>query len=147
MASIKHPQPAITLDRPHDNATIVLSCDVEFTEFEVNAMNMLGVRYTLQCHLLDMDMLYPDYVLCREVDPHDVGVLDRFDARLFVSQRQLGDQRVLAEDIPVQVAHRRGGLEGRYFVRGGSTRNAWELLPVEGDHCIPQGTIVGAINA
>ena len=24
---------------------------------------MLGARYTLQCHLLDMDMLYPDSVV------------------------------------------------------------------------------------
>ena len=24
---------------------------------------MLGVRYTLQCHLLDMDRLYPDSVV------------------------------------------------------------------------------------
>lgn len=63
MASIKHPQLAITADRSRDTATIVVSCDVEFTEFEVNAMNMLGVRYTLQCHLLDMDMLYPDSVV------------------------------------------------------------------------------------
>ena len=63
MGSIKHPQLAITADRPHNNATIVVSCDVEFTEFEVNAMNMLGVRYTLECHLLDMDMLYPDTVV------------------------------------------------------------------------------------
>ncbi len=63
MASIKHPQLAVTTDRPHDKATIVVSCDVEFTEFEINAMDMLGVRYTLQCHLLDMDMLYPDSVV------------------------------------------------------------------------------------
>jgi hypothetical protein len=63
MASIKHPQLAITTDRPHDRATIRVGCEVEFTEFEVNAMNMLGVRYTLQCHLLDMDMRYPDSVV------------------------------------------------------------------------------------
>jgi hypothetical protein len=63
MASIKHPQLAITVDRPHDKATLVVSCEVEFTQFEVNAMNVLGVRYTLQCHLLDMDMLYPDSVV------------------------------------------------------------------------------------
>src|SRR5258708_5099657 len=63
MASIKHPQLAITTDRPHDKATIVVSCDVEFSEFEVNAMNMLGLQYTLRCHLLDMDMVYPDSVV------------------------------------------------------------------------------------
>jgi hypothetical protein len=62
MASIVNPRLAVSPDRLHDWASISVSCDVEFTEFEVNAMNMLGVRYTLQCHLLDMDMLYPDSV-------------------------------------------------------------------------------------
>src|SRR5260370_35966539 len=63
MARIKYPQLAITTDRPHNKATIAVTCEVEFTDFEVNAMNMLGVRYSLQCHLLDMEMLYPDAVV------------------------------------------------------------------------------------
>ena len=63
MATIINPTLALSADRLHDRASIAVSCDVEFTEFEVNAMNMLGVRYTIQCHLLDMDMLYPDSVV------------------------------------------------------------------------------------
>src|SRR5262245_25921462 len=43
-------------------ARIDVSCDAHFTEFEVNEMNMLGLRYSLDCSLLDMDMLYPDTV-------------------------------------------------------------------------------------
>ena len=50
----------VTTDRAHDQVTIVVSCDVEFTDFEVNTMNMLGVRYSLRCSLLDMDMLYAE---------------------------------------------------------------------------------------
>src|SRR6266700_71591 len=93
MASIKHPQPAITLDRPHDNATIVLSCDVEFTEFEVNAMNMLGVRYTLQCHLLDMDMLYPDSVVAfdRQEFPRVPGGATTHELAAFETNAAMSD--------------------------------------------------------
>jgi hypothetical protein len=63
MASIKGLQLTVTTDRPHDKATITVTCDVEFTEVEVKTMNMLGLRYSLECHLLDMDMLYPDQVV------------------------------------------------------------------------------------
>jgi hypothetical protein len=58
VATIHKPQLVISTDRPHDQATVTLSSDVEFTEVEVNAMNVLGLRYTLHCELLDMDMLY-----------------------------------------------------------------------------------------
>jgi hypothetical protein len=58
VATIKNPQLAIATDRAHDEATVTVVCDVEFTEFEVNAMNLLGLRYSLHCELLDMDMLY-----------------------------------------------------------------------------------------
>jgi hypothetical protein len=58
MATMTNPQLAITTDRAHDRAMVTVSCELEFTEFEVNAMNMLGLRYSLRCELLDMDMLY-----------------------------------------------------------------------------------------
>ncbi len=58
MARITNAQLAIATDRAHDSATITVSCDLEFTDFEVNAMHLLGLRYTLKCELLDMDMLY-----------------------------------------------------------------------------------------
>jgi hypothetical protein len=35
-----------------------VSCDLEFTEFEVNAMNMLGLRYTLRCRVVNKDLWY-----------------------------------------------------------------------------------------
>jgi hypothetical protein len=54
---------AITSDRAHGTATIDVGCDVAFTEYEVNEMNLLGLRYSLECHLLDMNMLYPDTVV------------------------------------------------------------------------------------
>lgn len=58
MATIHTVELNINPNRPDDRATIVVTCEVEFTEFEVNTMTMLGLRYKLQCQLLDMDMVY-----------------------------------------------------------------------------------------
>jgi len=93
MAHIKHPQLAITTDRPHNKATITVTCEVEFTDFEVNAMNMLGVRYSLQCHLLDMEMLYPDAVVAfdRQVFPRLPGGGNTHEHALFVTDAAMSD--------------------------------------------------------
>jgi len=58
MAGIHLSELAITTDRLHDRATIVVTCDLDFTEVEVNAMNMLGLSYSLRCDLLDLGALY-----------------------------------------------------------------------------------------
>jgi len=52
----------VTTDRRQETATIVVSCEVEFSEFEVNTMNQLGVRYNLKCQIQDLDMPYADPV-------------------------------------------------------------------------------------
>ena len=93
MARIKHPQLAITTDRPHNKATIAVTCEVEFTDFEVNAMNMLGVRYSLQCHLLDMEMLYPDAVVAfdRQEFPRLLGGGNTHEHASFVTDAAMSD--------------------------------------------------------
>jgi hypothetical protein len=53
MATITSSELTVTTNRPDDRASVVVSCDVEFTEVEVNAMNMLGLRYTLTCQVLN----------------------------------------------------------------------------------------------
>jgi len=63
MPSITNPQLAISTDRALNKATITVSCDVEFTQFEVNAMTQLGLSYSLRCELLNMDMMYPESVV------------------------------------------------------------------------------------
>ena len=63
MPTLKYPRLSVTTDRPRGRATVVVSCDLEFTDYEVHSMNMLGLRYTLGCHLLNMDMLYPETVI------------------------------------------------------------------------------------
>jgi hypothetical protein len=38
---------------------VVVECELEFKQFEANAMTRLGLRYLLRCELLNMEMLYP----------------------------------------------------------------------------------------
>jgi hypothetical protein len=80
MASIKNPTLTVTTDRPDDHATVIVSCDIEFTEVEVNAMNLLGLQYTLSCQVLNKEMLDEDPVLT--YGPHTFPVL-RGDARAY----------------------------------------------------------------
>ena len=49
MARINNVSFAIDADHLHDRASISVSCDIEFTDVEVNAINMLGLRYRVQC--------------------------------------------------------------------------------------------------
>ena len=67
MPTLKYPRLSVTTDRPRGRATVVVSCDLEFTDYEVISMDMLGLRYTLECHLLNMDMLYPEMVITFEL--------------------------------------------------------------------------------
>jgi hypothetical protein len=63
MATINNPELTVTTNRPADRASVVVSCDIEFTEVEVNAMNMLGLEYTLSCQVLNKDLLDEEPVL------------------------------------------------------------------------------------
>ena len=63
MPTIKHADLSVTTDRPLDRATVIVSCDVEFTDVEVNAMNVLGLRYRLDCRVLNKYLLEQDPVV------------------------------------------------------------------------------------
>jgi len=63
MPSINNPELTVTTNRPDDRVFVIVSCDVEFTDVEVNAMNLLGLQYTLSCQVLNKDLLDEDPVL------------------------------------------------------------------------------------
>jgi hypothetical protein len=63
MATLHNVQLAVSTDRLDNLATVVASCDVDFSEFEVNSMNLLGLRYTLACQVLNRDLQYEDPVI------------------------------------------------------------------------------------
>ena len=56
MATILNPRLAVSTDRLHDRASISVSCDVDFTEVELSAIQLLGLSYHVQCQLLDKDL-------------------------------------------------------------------------------------------
>src|SRR5712691_8376737 len=56
MATIDRPELAIGTDQLQDLVTLSVSCEVHFTEFEVNAVNLLGLRYRLHCRLFNKDL-------------------------------------------------------------------------------------------
>lgn len=47
----------VTIDQPSNEMTLIVNCDVEFTDVEVNAMDVLGLRYTLTCGIYDDQLL------------------------------------------------------------------------------------------
>src|SRR6185503_2105105 len=57
MATITNAELTVTTNHPEDRASVVVTCDVEFTEVEVNAMNILGLQYTLHCQVLNKELL------------------------------------------------------------------------------------------
>jgi hypothetical protein len=63
MATMHNTQLSVTTDRLDNLATLVASCDVDFTEFEVNAMTLLGLHYTVACQVLNRDLQYEDPVI------------------------------------------------------------------------------------
>ncbi len=63
MATIHPPTLTIAPDEALDRATVRVESNVQFTDFEVNAMNKLGLGYTLQCRVINKDLWYESTVL------------------------------------------------------------------------------------
>jgi hypothetical protein len=63
MATINNPELTVTTNRPVDRAAVIVSCDIEFTDVEVNAMNMLGLQYNLTCEVYNKELLDEDLVI------------------------------------------------------------------------------------
>ena len=107
MPTITNAQLTVTTDRPQDRATVVVSCDVQFTEVEVNAMDLLGLRYTLHCQVLNKDLLDEDPVLSyhhREF-PRVPGEARRYEHVVFdtnapmytMNERLFGKDKLVAQ--------------------------------------------------
>ncbi len=72
MATINNPQLTVFTHPLRNMATVVASCDVELTDFEVNAVNMLRLRYTVDCRVINRDIQYEDSVISydsRDIPP------------------------------------------------------------------------------
>jgi len=58
MTTIGNPKLSVATDDNLQRAAVVVQCNVRFTDFEVNAMNRLGLRYTLRCRVVNKDLWY-----------------------------------------------------------------------------------------
>lgn len=107
MATINRVDLKVTTNRPQGEATVTVSCDVEFTDFEVNAMNMLGLRYELQCRLEDMDRLYADKVLHFDTRhfPLVLSKATRFEHVVLQTIAAMSDLHVYIFGHPVRRGH------------------------------------------
>ena len=107
MPSIQNAELTIATDRLSDRATVVVSCDIQFTEVEVNAMDILNLRYTLNCqvlnkYLLDEDPVveYPEVVFPRvegAAQRYEHVVFDAHEPMLSLHERLLGKDKLVAQ--------------------------------------------------
>ena len=63
MAVIEIPRLTVTTDPLLNQARVTASCDVRLTDFEVHAAMLLGLRFTLECRVLNRDIQWVDTVL------------------------------------------------------------------------------------
>jgi hypothetical protein len=107
MPTISNAQLNVITHRPEDQASVSVTCDIAFTEVEVNAMNLLGLQYTLQCRVINKDVLddypvvtYPDITF-----PRGAVQAERYDRAIFADatpmnnlhERLIGKDKLVAE--------------------------------------------------
>ena len=107
MPTINHAELSITTDRPQNTATVVVSADIGFTEVEVNAMDLLGLRYTLNCQVLNKYLIDDDPMLTFRPHsyPHEHLGARRYEHAFFetsvpmdtLHERLLGKDNLVAE--------------------------------------------------
>jgi hypothetical protein len=102
MPSIHDAELTITTDRPQDQATLIVSCNVHFTEVEVNAMNILGLRYTLHCQVLNKELLDEDPVASfrHQSFPRNDGAAREREHAVFETRVPMGNlhERLIGKD-------------------------------------------------
>ena len=63
MASIHRPKLTVAPNRLENTARVLATCGVEFTDFEANAMRLLGLRFEVRCAVVNKDLQYETIVL------------------------------------------------------------------------------------
>ncbi len=107
MPTIRNADLSVTTDRPADRATVIVTCDVHFTDVEVNAMDMLGLRYALECTVLNKYLLDEDPVITfrEQIFPRVPGAarhqehvaLETSTLMYDLHERLLGKDKLIAE--------------------------------------------------
>lgn len=90
-------------DRPQDQATLVVACDVHFTDVEVNAMNILGLRSTLRCEVINNKELIDEYPVAsfrHQSFPRVQGDAREYEHAVFETSLPMGNlhERLIGKD-------------------------------------------------
>ncbi len=98
MPRIDHVELTIIPDRIQNRAKVAVSCGVEFSEFEVNAMNMLGLRYKLDCRILEENIYMlpkpePVVTFHHQDFPRPMGGVERYEQAKFEAVVAMSDLR------------------------------------------------------
>jgi hypothetical protein len=98
MSKINNPELTITTNPMHNGASVVATCDVDLSNFELNAMQLLDLRYTLECRVLNRDLQYEQTVLV--YDPQSVPADVRATHMVFEAVTAMSDlhQHVFTRD-------------------------------------------------
>jgi hypothetical protein len=118
MNGVANPQLTITTDPMQNRATVSATCDVELTEFELNAIKLLDLTYTVECQVLNRDLQYEDTVLVFDPQavPGDVPVAHM----LFSTVAPMSDlhQHVFTQDqLFAEFSVTNGETGARHIVR------------------------------
>jgi len=107
MASINNPELTVTTNRPVDRANVLVSCDIGFSDVEVNPMNMLGLQYTLTCQVLNKEWLDEEPVITyrqmvfprlpREAQRNEHVVFDTYEGMDSLHDRLIGKDKLVAK--------------------------------------------------
>jgi hypothetical protein len=107
MPTLHNADLSVSTDRPEDRAIVIVTCDVDFTDVEVNAMNILDLRYSLSCSVLNKYLLDEDPVVTyhaqtfprsRGAARHNEHVVFENSSRMYdLHERLLGKDKLVAE--------------------------------------------------
>lgn len=107
MSTISNAALTVATHRPQDDASVLVTCDVAFTEVEVNEMNLLGLQYRLECRVLNKDLLDEDPVVSYQDIrfPRTAAEARRFEHAVFenyvpmdnLHERLIGKDKLVAE--------------------------------------------------
>ena len=116
MPTLRHADLSVTTDRPQDRATVIVSCDIEFTEVEVNAMDMLGLQYTAECRVYNKYLFDEDPVITyhEQVFPRVRGTGRRYEHVVFETSTTMDDlhERLIGKDKLIADIRLRNGETG-----------------------------------
>jgi hypothetical protein len=127
MATLKNVYMTVTSTQPGHSAGVTVECSLEFTEFEVNAMNVLGLSYELGCRVLNKDFVRENPVVI-------------FEPKAYPAEPGSGkgvEYPLFGKDARMEDLHGRVFTRDRLIAEVSLKNNATGLVQTERSRAIP----------